>query len=213
MDLTIDITEEFNKLVNCDLFLDGPYMKSILFIDEINISSNKYEFGLMNFGLNINDYIERAMHNYNKDFEMVLSSKDLYKSIMIFGKAKITITYAKGLDLMFTDESIYKKYFSTSYEIENNDKCFFCSGYSSFSKHYITAYIVAKSDTCAKLTFNSKEYVLYDRSKNDWEISKFQRKYTPTQTENGNKILIKMNDKKGMMFSDKYREILYKEML
>jgi len=171
MQITLDVTKEFS-VINDAHFLDAGEMKPYIFFDfPLNILDGVFTFELMNFGLNMNDEIEKNFKIYSPYFDDIINCNFKYKNIIIFGKAKFKITNVKGVEVELRNlENEEKLYYATApYRIEKDDFIFEKGGYSEFSSHDTTLYIISDKNTQATVTFSSDEYILMHTHEPEYE--------------------------------------------
>ena len=198
MEITIDITNNFNKVVNYSLFLDWGIMNPVMFFEDPFRIDTHFNFELMNFGLNIYKEIEEELSKYLPNFKDILDCNSSYKSIIIFGRAKFNISNVKGLNLHLYDTPYAYKESRTGllkkpktvlseglfYEhpcvLKQGDTLIECWANSAFSPHKTRLALVADKNTKVTLTFSSKDYVVkesYDKIHEEY-LSKKQTPYT-----------------------------------
>ena len=170
MKITLDITKEFNSLINHDCFLQWSEMKPYLFFEfPLEIVDEVFEFELMNFELHKGDSREIDVEFKEKSpyFDDILYATESFgegleikNSILIFKKAKFKITGVKGVDVQLrkNNKSVYHS--NNSYIIEKGDFKFNLGGFSEFSPHYAILGILANCDAKASVTFSAEDYVL-----------------------------------------------------
>jgi len=185
MDITLDITDYFNSVVNYSMFFDWDYslMNPILFFTKPFQFTENFCFELMNFGLNIEKDMENLFHEKRPYFDDILRDTTtpcyMCKSILIFGKAKFEFSKLKGLCVQLRDPSTppYKEvydalskttiivpsdglYYEHQCKLKTGDNLFDCGGKSEFSNHNISIRLIAEKGTTARITFSSNDYVL-----------------------------------------------------
>ena len=198
MYITLDITENFNQVINYSMFFDWSIpLNPVMFLEK-SIQFNKtFSFQLMNFGLNIDDGIEKEFATNYPTFDNIIKCDFAYKSLIIFGQATISISSMKGLCLQLLDpgKPPYKEVYAMHdskpqivpsdglyYEhpciIKKGDYLFHCGGNSSFSNHFINAKFIAYKDTKVTITFSSEEYILKESCDEAYE-KMLAKKQTP----------------------------------
>lgn len=59
MNICIDITKEFDSVINYNYFFDSAPMYPVMYLKYFDDTTDHYELELMNFGLNISDRMEK----------------------------------------------------------------------------------------------------------------------------------------------------------
>lgn len=167
MDITLDITECFNGTVNNEWFHE-TLENIVFFMDFKDKLNDVLEFELMNFGLNLEDFMleEFAKHSPYFDDIIEFSKIDRFPSIIIYGKAKFKITDVKGMEIKYIPK-VYNNpddlYFGNwDYKLKKGDTYFDVGGYLPTSPYWASCRIIAGLDTKATITFSSDEYVIDD---------------------------------------------------
>jgi len=202
MRITIDITPKtFNSFTNHSEFLHGySYVNPYIFFDvPPKLESGIFEFELMNFGISMgyDKCVEKMLKEKSPYFDDVVNCDYKYKNMMIFGKAKFGITNVKGVDIRVGINNNFCDfvYYGTDYRIEKGDFKFNCAGNSAFSSHYSAMLnIITNKDMQATITFSSDEYILLDRSDEEFikDVASKQTIYdyeTSSQYQNIDEIL------------------------
>jgi len=220
MDITLDITNKFNTLVNYDYFLDNAPMNPIIFLEFPNNIVGGYEFELMNFGLNISSEMKERFGNSLPNFKDIFECSYQYQRIIIYGKAKFKITGLKGGDVKFTDIDNplngKKFYYTWPYKVEKGDFDFICGGNSSFSPHFTTVHLIGSRNARATITFSSEDYILICDDQIDTEdiAASKQTPYNYVQAQTL-RLPVDCNNVAGKMFNldfrDKYFDLVYRE--
>lgn len=211
MNICLDITKKFNSVINYNYFFDSAPMNPVIFLDYTNSSVSHYEFDLMNFGLNVSDEMEQVFLKNRSFFENIVKCSYEYKSLLIYGKAKITINGVKGVDLQYSSKD-EKLYYSLPYQVKKGDFDFECGGFSSCSNHFVIAHIIANSSAQATITFSSDDYFLM--SSNSMEFENIAAsKQTPFQYECNNvfdRFIKRFSQSPGKMFDINFINRYYK---
>jgi len=202
MRITLNLSPKiFNYFTDYDHFLhDYSSGDSYIFLDlPPKIEDGTFEFELMNFGISMDyhGYVEKLLKEKSPYFDDVVNCDYQYKNMMVFGKAKFKITHVKGIDIQLRDDNNFNDslYYGTDYRIEKGDFKFNCAGNSAFSPHYSAMLnIITNKDMQATITFSSDEYILLDRSDEEFikDIASKQTTYdyeTSSQYQNADEIL------------------------
>lgn len=180
MKLTLDITKDFNELVDVGHFINAGEMKPYIFFDfPPKIENRMFTFEIMNFGFDVSSrsgLIEKQFKEKSSHFDDIL-----HKRLMITGKAEFEIKNVKGIDIQLWDlKNKTRMYYSTdNYQIEKGDYLFEGGGYSEFSSSYIWLNVLADKNTKATITFSLGEYVELENDSPEFEryVSTLQTPY------------------------------------
>ena len=184
MKITLDITKEFNSLVNHEYFYEYTRHNNFIFMEHpLSMKEGFLELEQMNFSLNFNDEMEQQLKLCSPHFDDILNHHEEYrsKSILIFGKAKFKFTGVKGFYVKLgeigtpKDENLY---YEMVCKIKKGDYSFKCGGYSAFSPHYTLVRVIADKNAKATITFSSDEYILMDSDGREFE-TRISAKETP----------------------------------
>lgn len=201
MNICIDITKEFDSVINYDFFFDSAPMYPVIFLNHFDDTMHHYELELMNFGLNISDRMERMFLENKKSFGNIIDCSFEFKSLLIYGKSQIAIDGVKGLDIRYSNKNEIL-YCQSAYQVEEGDFDFVCGGFSSFSEHFVLAHIIAGHDAKATITFSSEDYLLMSSDTPGFQKMASKRQ-TPFKIENKdifNTITNKFSQTPGKMF-------------
>lgn len=201
MNICIDITKEFNSVIDHDCFFDSAPMYPVIYLNDLNDTNDHYEIGLMNFGLNISDKIERVFLENKRSFEDIINCSFEYKSLLIYGRSKIVIDGVKGLDIRYSNKK-ETLYYNSAYKVEEGDLDLVCGGSSSFSDHFVLAHIIAGRNAKATITFSSNDYLLMSSDSPEFQKIASKRQ-TPFKIENKkifDTITDKLSQTPGKMF-------------
>jgi len=175
MEITLDISNNFNSVINFDSFLgQGERIaRPTIFFDEPFGFDENFGFELSNFGLNVEDemmgdFVKKSPH-FNDIIDVDVPHY-MQKGILVFGKARITVKKLKGLYLRLSghngsDES--DLYFQCHEMLNKGDVLYEVGGQSAFSPHYTKGILVADRTAQATLRFLSTEYILIDSCDED----------------------------------------------
>lgn len=171
MNVTIDITNDFNQLID---YIMAP-KKPIIFLNFPSSIVGTYELELMNFMLNLNDDIIEQFKDYNVIYDKLINNNYAFKSLFLFGKAKITFDNVKGADVEISlDDDFHKgkkAYHTWEYKVEKGDLRFECGGYASFLPYFILINILCQSETQVKIKFSTDDCIIIDSSDDSYALS------------------------------------------
>ena len=201
MNICIDITKEFDSLINYDLFFDSAPMYPVIYLNHFDDTMCHYELGLMNFGLNISDRIEKIFLENKRAFRDITNCSFEYKSLLIYGRSKIVIDGVKGLEIRYSNKK-ETLYYNSAYKVEKGDFDFVCGGFSSVSDYFVLAHIIAGHNAKATISFSSEDYLLMSSDDPDFQKMASKRQ-TPFKIENrkmSNTITNRLSKTPGKMF-------------
>jgi len=218
MKITLNITPKtFNYFADYSWFLHG-YTRgnSYIFFDfPPKIEDGIFEFELMNFGISMDydGYVEKVLKEKSPYFDDVVNCIYQYKNMMIFGKAKFKLTNVKGVDVCLSTDNNFSDflYYGTDYRIEKGDFKFQCGGKSAFSPvHGSSLNIITNKDMQATITFSSDDYILLDRSDEEFikDVASKQTTYdyeSSSQHQNADEILKHFTTKVAKTFDWDFR--------
>lgn len=184
MNVCLDITKEFNSLVNYDYFFDGAPMYPVIFLNLSDDISYCYEFDLMNFGLNISNGMEQIFLENEQYFGDIIRCSYEYKRLLIYGKAHIKITRVKGVSFRYGHKGEYL-YYGSPCQVKKGDFNYKCGGFSCFSEHFVLLSIIADCNAHATISFSSENYFLMSSASQEFE-NMASNKQTPFKYENNN---------------------------
>ena len=202
MNICIDITKEFDSVINYDFFFDSAPMYPVIYLNCFDDTVDHYELGLMNFGLNISDRMERIFLENKKIFGNIVNCSFEYKSLLIYGRSQIVIDGVKGLDIRYSNKK-ETLYYNSAYKVEKGDFDFVCGGFSDFSDHFVLAHIIAGHNAKATIAFSSEDYLLMSSDTPDFQEMASKRQ-TPFKIENKkifNTFINKLSQTPGKMFN------------
>lgn len=208
MEITFDITDDFNFLIDCCNFLDNSRMLPVLFFEPIEKISGEYSVDLMNFGFNINDKIESELKKHSC-FQDVLNCTYEFKSLMIVRKAKLSFEGIKGADVCIRNMTGQARYHTWPYKLQQGDVFYSCAGYSPFLAHHTSLELIGNSTSMAKISFSTNDYILMDSSASEFEFwaSMQQSKIPVCETDKNSSFIMKCSSIPAKMFDLEYRRI------
>ena len=148
----------------------------IIFLNFPSSIVGTYELELMNFMLNLDDAVIEQFSNCNVIYDSLVNNDYAFKSIFLYGKAKIVFDNVKGADIEFSLDSDFHKgkkaYHTWEYKIEEGDLRFECGGYASFLPYFILINILCKRESKVKLKFLTDECIVVDSPDDSYALSK-----------------------------------------
>jgi len=226
MDITLDISNNFNYVVNYNIFFDCKVpLNPVLFFEDLLCLNRTLNFELMNFGLNIDDSIAKEIATNYPTLKNVLDCDFIYKSFIIWGRARFNITKIKGICIQLLEpgkppyKKIYKEdktiqiiqsdglYYEQFCTIKKGDRFFQCGGNSAHSNHFVYLNLITDNDAMANITFPSDEYILKESDDEEYEttLAKKQTPYDYLDYVKNINILDKFTSKKSKMLEVEYR--------
>ena len=180
--MLLNITNNFSKNVNMDPERGKEPCITHLFIDADKISENQITVKMVNFELNIDDFID--LLTGDPKAEIIADEKLSYNAPSLFFNKPVTLTFTniKGLEMCIIEGHKNKTFYGSSFRIKRGDKHFRICGNSQTPNVFVILDLVGNAEAEAILDFQKSDLIYkginYDRQllKGDVSLSQYHKK-------------------------------------
>ena len=180
--MNLNITNNFSKNVNMDSEAGKVPCVTHLFIDADQISENQITVKMVNFELNIDDFIDLLTRDPKA--EIIADEKLSYNAPSLFFNKPVTLTFTniKGLEICIIVKHKNKTFYGSSFRIKRGDKHFRICGNSQTPNVFVILDLVGNAEAEAILDFSKSDFIYkdinYDRRllKGDVSLSQYHKK-------------------------------------
>ena len=158
----LNITNNFSKNVNMDPETGKEPCVTHLFIDTNQISENQITVKMVNFELNIDDFIDLLTREPKA--EIIADEKLSYNAPSLFFNKPVTLTFTniKGLEICIIVKHKNKTFYGSSFRIKRGDKHFRICGNSQTPNVFVILDLVGNAEAEAILDFSKSDFIYKD---------------------------------------------------
>ena len=183
----LNIKNNFSKNVNMDPETGKESCVTHLFIDADKISENQITVKMVNFELNIDDFID--LLTGDPKAEIIADEKLSYNATSLFFNKPVTLTFTniKGLEMCIIEEHKNKTFYGSSFRIKRGDKHFRICGNSQTPNVFVILDLVGNAEAEAILDFQKSDFIYkdinYDRRLLKGDVSLYQYRLEKIQID------------------------------